>query len=222
MKTAFFPSTFPRSSNLVVYVAGWGTPLAAVEHLALPENHDLLICYDYQDLQLDFQFSDYDCIHLVAWSMGVWVANQVMPPIPLASATAINGTALPYDDKFGIPKAVFKGTLESLNEANRIKFEHRMCHDKTLFEHYQNLPKPRPLAEIQQELAALYQLINDEQEPKTLAWTHAIIGTQDRIFPTANQLAYWQTFSPQTNICTLEGGHYLLPYFHNWEKLWKK
>ncbi|HGG9315583.1 TPA: pimeloyl-ACP methyl esterase BioG family protein, partial [Neisseria meningitidis] len=53
MKTKFYNH---QGGHLILYFAGWGTPPDAVNHLILPENHDLLICYDYQDLNLDFDF----------------------------------------------------------------------------------------------------------------------------------------------------------------------
>ena len=77
-------------------------------HLILPTDHDLLICYDYQDLKLDFDFSAYQQIRVVAWSMGVWVAERVLQGITLQSVTAVNGTGLPCNDSFGIPYAFLK------------------------------------------------------------------------------------------------------------------
>ena len=118
MKTKFYDH---QGEHLIVYFAGWGTPLDAVAHLILPTNHNLLICYDYQDLTLDFDFSAYQQIRVVAWSMGVWVAERVLQGITLQSATAVNGTGLPCDDSFGIPYAIFKGTLENLEENTRSK-----------------------------------------------------------------------------------------------------
>ncbi len=99
-------------------------------HLILPTDHDLLICYDYQDLNLDFDFSAYRHIRLVAWSMGVWAAERALQGIRLKSATAVNGTGLPCDDNFGIPDTIFKATLDNLTENTRLKFERRICGDK--------------------------------------------------------------------------------------------
>ena len=80
MKTKFYDH---QGEHLIVYFAGWGTPLDAVAHLILPTDYDLLICYDYQDLKLDFDFSAYQQIRVVAWSMGVWVAERVLQGITL-------------------------------------------------------------------------------------------------------------------------------------------
>lgn len=220
MKTQFVSAPSQKANCLILYCAGWGTPPSAVAHLTLPEQCDLLICYGYQQLKLDFDCSAYQHIHLVAWSMGVWVAEQLFATLPLTTATAINGTPLPCDEQYGIPPAVFIGTLNGLNADSRQKFERRMCGDAASFEQYQKLPEHRPFSEIQQELTALYQGITHSQSSPTLAWSKAIIGTQDRIFPTSNQQAYWQQQSPHTTIQILNGGHYLLPHFHTWDALW--
>lgn len=205
-----------QGENLLVYFAGWGTPIEAVSHLELAENYDLLICYDYQDLRLDFDFSRYQQIRVVAWSMGVWVAERVLQGIKLTSATAVNGTALPCDDEQGIPYAIFKGTLDHLNDSTRAKFDRRMCGDKANFAFYQAFPS-RELQKIQQELTALFQATLQDKRTDLMEWTKAIIGTQDKIFPPHNQRQYW------ANRCLVEemaGAHYLFADFKQWSQLW--
>ena len=208
----------PPSRNLIVYFAGWGTPPSAVQHLAIPPAHDLLLCYDYRDFSLDFDFSRYEKVRLVAWSMGVWVADRVMGQVPLLSATAINGTGLPMHDEFGIPCAVFQGTLDTLDEINLGKFERRMCGDKQLLQHYQSLEGRRSIEEIHAELTALYDALSAEHQHTGLPWTKAIIGTQDRIFPTQNQRNYWHE---RCEVSEMVGGHYLFPLLQTWEQLWQ-
>lgn len=192
MKTKLIKNS-ERTSNLIVYFAGWGTPPSAVSHLVLPENTDLLICYDYRDFNLDIDFSMYQQVRLVAWSMGVWVANQVMQNVSLISATAINGTSFPCDDEMGIPRAVFKGTLEQLDEQNLVKFQRRMCGDSRTFQYYQQLADLRECDVLRTELSALYEGIQQDQG-KTIIWTRAILGEGDRIFPMKNQKNYWQVY----------------------------
>ncbi|EDJ90134.1 dithiobiotin synthetase [Haemophilus influenzae R3021] len=211
MKTKFYDH---QGEHLIVYFAGWGTPLDEVAHLILPTDHDLLICYDYQDLNLDFDFSAYQQIRVVAWSMGVWAAERALQGIRLKSATAVNGTGLPCDDNFGIPCAVFKGTLENLTENTRLKFERRMCGDKA--EDYQQFPT-RPFDEIHQELTALFAMIGQDRRTDLIRWTNALIGSQDKIFMPANQHRYW---TPRCTVQETDGGHYLFSRFSHWSALW--
>ncbi|MCR1837744.1 DUF452 family protein [Pasteurella caecimuris] len=205
-----------QAENLLVYFAGWGTPISAVSHLAMPENYDLLICYDYQDLSLDFDFSRYQKIRVVAWSMGVWVAERALQGIPLESATAVNGTGLPCDDQVGIPFSIFKGTLDNLNETTRAKFDRRICGDKTNLAFYHSAPA-RGFQEIQQELTALFHAIEQDQRTDLVLWTNAIIGRKDKIFSAENQQRYWQT---RCKINEIEGEHYLFSHLTHWAQLW--
>ncbi|MFZ7234485.1 DUF452 family protein [Avibacterium avium] len=187
-----------NNPNLIIYFAGWGTPASAVSHLALPENTDLLLCYDYQDLIFNVDLSPYSQIRVVAWSMGVWVANQVLGQTPLVSATAINGTGKPCDDAMGIPQAVFIGTLEQLDERNLAKFQRRMCGDSDIFQHYQGLTEQRDWQKVHSELTALYHAMQQTQRrQRSIQWTKAIVGEKDRIFPVQNQLSFWQAYQAE-------------------------
>ncbi|WP_440209977.1 DUF452 family protein [Actinobacillus pleuropneumoniae] len=210
-----------QQANLIIYFAGWGTPASVVSHLALPNGYDLLICYDYQDLNFPaFDFSRYQTVRLVAWSMGVWVAEKVLPEINLASATAINGTLFPKHDLWGIPLQIFDGTLQTLNAENRLKFERRMCGDKQLLNVYLALPEQRSLAEIHHELEVLNTAIEANLVTPKLHWTNVIIGEKDRIFSAQNQLAFWQDKRVRMTHLS-KGEHYLWQHFSEWEQLWQ-
>jgi uncharacterized protein HI_1552 len=213
VKTKFYDH---QGKHLIVYFAGWGTPLDAVAHLILPTNHNLLICYDYQDLTLDFDFSAYQQIRVVAWSMGVWVAERVLQGITLQSATAVNGTGLPCDDGFGIPYAIFKGTLDNLTENTRSKFERRICGDKVSFERYQQF-SARSFNEIHRELIALFAMIQQDKRTDLIHWTNAWVSSHDKIFMPANQHQYWAL---RCAVQEIEGEHYVFSRFTHWSALW--
>lgn len=204
-----------QQSKLIVYFAGWGTPLQAVAHLTLPADYDLLLCYDYRSLELEFDFSSYQEVHLVAWSLGVWAAERAMQCVPLASATAINGTGLPKDDEFGIPQAIFTGTLEGLSPESRLKFERRMCRKADLAQ-YQAF-EPRPFDEIQKELGVLNALVSANRIHGLIEWQRALISSGDKIMPPAHQHAYWQQQQVRTQ--ELEGEHYPFLQFSSWLEL---
>ncbi|MFD1807002.1 pimeloyl-ACP methyl esterase BioG family protein [Pasteurella oralis] len=207
-----------QGQHVIVYFAGWGTPPSVVQHLRLPENYDLVICYDYQQLACDFDFTSYQTIRVVAWSMGVWVAKRIMQPYQLSSATAINGTGYPCHDQFGIPCTIFEGTLTGLNEENRHKFERRICGNKTALQDYQQLAQRPTLDEIYSELTALYQGLQQDQRTDLILWSKAIIGTKDKIFPAQHQRDYWQS---RCQITEVEAEHLLFPQFSHWAQCWE-
>lgn len=55
-----------------------------------------MLCYDYRETAFEEDLNRYDEIHLVAWSMGVRMAECTLADTyTLTSATAINGTSRP-------------------------------------------------------------------------------------------------------------------------------
>lgn len=182
---------FPR---LTLFFAGWGMD----EHPFMdcrPADSDLLVCYDYRSLEFDFTLlQGYRDIRLVAWSMGVWAASVVLQDaaVPLGERIALNGTVTPVDDRRGIPQAVFGKTLESLNEVALEKFIRRMCLRKENLAAFLSKRPQRPVEELKEELRKIGEQVKAVAVPR-LEWGRAVIGTDDLIFPAANQRNAWQT-----------------------------
>lgn len=209
-------------SKLLLFFAGWSASPGSFSHLVAAEDTDLWICYDYRDLTFDEDLSAYREIHLVAWSLGVWVASVVFreKEWSFTDAIAINGTTCPIHDRQGIPDAIFKGTLENITEEGMHRFNRRMCGRKEILQAYEQIPA-RPLDEIREELLYLYEQIT-ESAPVTsdsFLWTRAFISSADRIFPTENLRAFWQGRCPVTEI---EAPHYLFYLWKQWNELWKQ
>ena len=125
-----------NQKHLLLFFAGWGmdeTPFLQIH----PTNKDWLICYDYRSLEFDaIILQEYSEITLIAWSMGVWAASQIMkqyPSVTLSQSIAINGTPYPIHETKGITPAIFEGTLQGLNEQSLQKFQRRMCGSKEKF-----------------------------------------------------------------------------------------
>ena len=186
-------SSMQRCPRLLLFFAGWGMD----EHPFLqyaPQDSDLMICYDYRTLDFDTSLlTGYAVIDVVAWSMGVWVASQVLSNVslPIRRRIAINGTPFLIDEKRGIPPAIFMGTLKGLNEVTLRKFQRRMCTDGNAFTRFQLTSPQRGIEELKEELVAVagqYRTL----PAGTFTWEQAIIGENDRIFPPANQRTAWK------------------------------
>lgn len=208
-----------KGRHLIVYFAGWGTPPSLVKHLQIPHDSDLLICYDYDDLNCLFDFSSYQSIRIIAWSMGVWVAERIMHQQTLLSATAINGSGLPCHPKYGIPPHVFQGTLTNLSSQTRQYFERRMCGDKTTLSSYLQSPDYRTFDNIHNELHSLSQAITNDSRTDLIIWTHAFISQQDNIFPPSNLQQYWKSRCP---IINFPHHHLLFQHFTHWADFWEE
>lgn len=196
--------------RLVLFFAGWGmdeTPFLDYR----PQDSDLMICYDYRRLELDVKaLASYREICLVAWSMGVWAASQVMGQTQalagnVVRSTAINGTPYPVDQERGIPPAIFDGTLHGLCEASLLKFQRRMCADGEAFRHFQTIAPRRPWEELRDELEAIGKQCQS-LPPSDFVWNRAIIGNADRIFRPQAQHDAWQ--AQGTAIKQVDAAHY--------------
>ena len=211
------------SPSLILCLAGWSTSPELFRHLEVPEQTDLWIAYDYRTLAFEEAFAPYKEVHLVAWSLGVWVATRLWAGHrSFTTATALNGTPFPMHDTLGIPTAIFEGTLHHISEEGMRRFNRRMCGDKETFNRYSEL-SPRPLEEIREELESLYNQILPEKlesaDPRiSTFWDQAIQSTEDKIFPATNLRNYWQGRCP---IQEIKAPH--LPFYHyqSWNELWK-
>lgn len=180
--------------RLTLFFAGWGMD----EHPFMdccPTDSDLLVCYDYRSLEFDFSLlQGYRDIRLVAWSMGVWVASVVLQDaaVSLGERIALNGTVTPIDDRRGIVQGVFEKTLEGLNELTLEKFIRRMCLRKENLAAFLSKRPQRPVEELKEELRKIGEQVKAGAVPR-LEWGRAVIGTDDLIFPAANQRNAWQT-----------------------------
>ena len=220
------------SSQLIIYFCGWGMTPATVSHLTLPAQCDLLTLYDYRTLELsddlaDLPWDSYEAVTIVAWSLGVWAAEQVVPHWSILPTKqrliAVAGSPYPMHDQWGIPKQIFVGTLEGLTDENRQRFNRRMCGGKRYKQLYDILSE-RPTTELRDELQAVYDslatLEASESTPHTrLAWDLAIIGERDQIFPAKNLSTLWKAVNVPTLLFP-DGYHYLFDLWQSWSELW--
>ena len=192
------------NSKVIVFFNGWGMDESVISHLE-PENCDVIMFYDYNTLDVDFDFSvlnKYSQKYLVSWSMGVMCATLFN--IEYKSVTAINGTLSPIDDKFGIPKRIYDLTIRGFSPIGRDKFV------KNMFDTEVELPSvKREFEEQKSELSALknYSANTDFKYNKIL------ISNNDKIIPTKNQVAFWG-IEPN-----LDSGHCPFYLFTKWSEL---
>lgn len=202
--------------RLLLIFLGWGADGGTLVSDAAPSaqlhrpGYDILALWDYRNEDFDPSvLSHYREVCVVAWSFGVMEAARILGshPIPanITLMLAVGGTPRPVDDLYGIPRAVFNGTLANLNERNLRKFYRRMFADKHSWELFQAVMPQRPLNELKDELCVLGQRAT--QPIPALPWTAAYIGEQDAIFPPKNQHACWTDLQTST-VSTPCAGHH--------------
>ena len=196
-----------ESHRLLLFFNGWGMDFHPFVSLKEPDR-DFLCCYDYRDLTFDTEMlSRYQEIEVVAWSLGVWVANKVLAEqhLPVCSSTAINGTLTPIHEEQGIPAAIFQGTIDHLDERGLRKFQRRMCQSADDFQSFLKVAPQREAAELKEELICLQESITLHPDTPIGHWDKVYIGLNDRIFPAENQKKAWESLVP---IRLIPEGHY--------------
>jgi biotin synthesis protein BioG len=207
-----------KHEKCILFFNGWGMDCNAVKHLQ-SSDYDIFICYDYRNFtKQELEFNTYKEVSVIAWSLGVWVAEQLLVShFPKFTKTiAINGTPQPIDNNLGIAEQVFAHTLENWNEHNRKKFNARMCGGNKQLLEYMPYMSQRSCEEQREELQFLYNAIRNNAHKDKTQWTEAIIGTNDLIFTAQNQHNYWQN---HTNCRTLPLPHFPFAKFRSWDEI---
>jgi len=207
-----------NNTRLLLFFCGWGNdphPFLKLKDDAC----DVLMFYDYKKFETDIDIkavvAEYTEVHLLAWSLGVFVANTLLQNIPFTSATAVNGTLKAIDDHFGIPPAIFEGTIQNFNERNRNKFFRRMCVNPEAIAYFN---ENKPQRELQEQLEELQTLQNEvmNAKPQHNIFDSAIIGRQDSVFPPQNMINFWAEILGKANLEILDAPHFL---FNQYKRL---
>lgn len=192
-----------NNKKVIIFFNGWGMDENPVKHLDC-EDYDVVIIYDYNNLNTDLVLKNYDEKYIISWSMGVVIAginNNAINEIikDYKSATAISATPFIIDDKFGIPEKIYNLTLKGFNETSALKFIDRMFTETFKFENFTNRSFESKKSEL--EKMTIYK------SDFNINYKRAIIPEKDYIVPTRNQKRYWKK-SENTEITTINSGHY--------------
>lgn len=178
-----------RESRLILIFSGWSTSVDQYRDCVF-SGWDTAIVSDYRDLStLDIP-SHYKTVYIFAYSLGVFAAS--IHKIDAAVKVAICGTGYPISDRFGIPKAIFRGTAENLSVRNLAKFHRRMAGSRLKYEQMlTSLPMNPDIDALREELLSIDRYRNFENPDR---WHRAYIASDDAIFPPDNQRNYWYEF----------------------------
>ncbi|MDH4319601.1 MAG: DUF452 family protein, partial [Desulfobulbaceae bacterium] len=178
----------------LLFLAGWGMDPTPFADLPSP-GVDVLLCYDYSEMNLGSLpelLTDYNEVHLTAWSMGVWVGARLFEGQSerFASSTAINGTLCPIDDKRGLDGEGYRRMLDNFSETILTEFYDQMFNDQLeLLRFCRSRPQRSP-EDIHRELALLYEAYQ-ASGPAPDIYHRKIVSGHDRIFSIRNQVRAW-------------------------------
>lgn len=202
-----------NNASLILFFNGWGMDAGVIKSLSC-DGFDLLEINDYSTCTALPALPEYDRVILIAWSLGVVAAAQC--EINSDVAIAINGSLRPIDETFGIPPAIFQGTIDNWHERGRNKFNRRMCGDRETLAHFNTHSPCRTVEAQQQELIAIRDAVQNQPEPANI-FDVAMVSSGDRIMPATAQTAYWKR--EKTAVVELDASHYLFNRWNSWKEL---
>ncbi len=205
-----------KSNKLLLFFTGWGHCPNTLSQIKTT-GFDVAVAFDYRqkpnptDLQKIINL--YDEVHLLAWSFGVFVANEVLQGVKLHSSIAINGSISPISNDKGIPIRIFNKTLQTITPENLQKFNLRMCNNNEAQAYYSKCKPNRTFAEQKQELQFLKDWATNTPTDTNI-FQSAYISSNDKIFTPQNLQNAWEQLLPKSKIKIMEAPHFPF-YLHN-------
>ena len=206
-----------NNRKLIVFFGGWSFDFRPFECLK-SYDYDVLMFYDYTDLNIPCEIPNYDKKILITWSMGVFIAYLLKGNLPeFNKKIAVNGTPYPIDNDLGIPKRTFDLTLKYAETGLQGKFYENVFTNSEFLEKYYKNPVQRTIPNRIKELESLNSLIrNTDINYDNNYYDYAIVGNNDKIIPTKNQIKMWKDKAKM-----LDSGHFPFYNYTCWDEICK-
>jgi len=210
--------------SVLLFFNGWGMDEKIARYLSNNSSddcpYDILHCNDYRDTilpeEVHNQLKNYEQRIVIAWSFGVWVANQVGLS-NVTKAIALNGTLSPINTFKGIAPPIFQATLDNYDEHNRERFMRRICGGNRGYKAFEPMAPERTVLDQKRELIALQkQVLSGYRNDRSWCYQHVIIGGKDLIFTDTAQQRAW----PDTRQTLINDMPHLPFYeFNSWQEI---
>ncbi|MCE3036326.1 DUF452 family protein [Helicobacter sp. faydin-H20] len=175
--------------STILFFLGFGSNPNFFSHYineAYHKTYRIIFVYDYKDNHLDLTFLQNQEVYLIAWSMGVAIANYFAPKnLNIKKSIAINGTNLGIHKTLGIPPAIFMHTIKHFN---LLDFYVNVFDSKNFLDNIKDICKSQLILELQNLYTTLTTI-----PPKQSLWDYAITSQNDKIFQAKYQLQAWQS-----------------------------
>jgi len=205
-----------NNDKLIIFFAGWSYDYLPFKFLDCGD-YDVVMFYDYENINYYMDFSCYKEINLITWSMGVFIAYLLRDKLPkFRTKLAINGTPFPVDDDYGIPQKIFDLTLTHAAIGLKGKFYKNVISNEKNFERYMQSPVERSIENRVSELQKLSDHAKNTEYNYEKFYDYALIGNNDKIVPTNNQINFWER---NASYKILETGHFPFYDYNSWEEL---
>ncbi len=176
-----------NSDKLILFFTGWGCDEHEFAHLKTAT--DVLLLYNYVDLNFYFDFSKYKEINLIAFSAGVFVASVLDYNFSINKKIAISGNPYLFDEELGLSKSL-QDILYNITEDNADEFTRKYL-IKTEDEYKNFHISNRTPDSCQIEFDALKKLYNANKHKIKNIFDIAFIGADDPLFKPSMQKNFY-------------------------------
>ena len=203
-----------NSSDLIVFFAGWGCDYN--QFVNLHDKIDILILYDYQNLELDFDFRKYHNIYIIAYSAGIFVSCLASDKIPnVRKKIALCGNPYLFDNILGINAQKLE-ILKNINLDNYLEFRRNyMVYSDEEYKKYNELQSLRSIESCANELTYLQKLYNEYKDTIEPKFDKAYAAENDLLF---NVDAQKDFYKDKLNIIK-DARHHIFFRFNSFEEM---
>ena len=170
-----------NAQDLILFFSGWGCD--ENQFTNLHDNKDVLILYDYHDLTLDFDFSNYANIYIIAYSAGVFAASVMADKLPhIRQKIAVCGNPYLFDKTLGLSPKIIQ-VFRKISLDNYLDFRKKyMVFNEDEYEKYNQLQSLRTIESCQEELDALNSIYEQKKHQINPLFDKAVMAENDLIF----------------------------------------
>lgn len=176
-----------NSDTLLIFFTGWGCDEYEFEHLKA--DCDVLLLYDYSDLNLDFDFSKYKKFNLISFSAGVFVASVFNFDFKIDEKIAISGNPYLFDENLGLSKEM-QNIFQSITVENADDFARNYLvktdDEWKVFHH-----SKRTLESCKAEFDSLKEIYKLNKHNVKDIFDFALFGESDKIFNLSVQKEFY-------------------------------
>ena len=177
-----------NSDNLIIFFTGWGCDEYEFEHLK--SIGDVLILYDYSDLNLNFDFSKYKEINLLAFSAGVFIASIFNFDFKINKKIALSGNPYLFDENMGLSKEI-QEVLYNVTEKTADDFARNYL-VKTDVEWQKFHHSKRTIVSCKAEFDSLKRMYEVNKQNIKDIFDVAVFGEYDPIFNVSKQKEFYK------------------------------
>ncbi|EES90248.1 pimeloyl-ACP methyl esterase BioG family protein [Helicobacter canadensis] len=203
-----------NNKNILLLFGGFASHFSHFQNF-IPSNYDWILLSHYQHLDfstlenllLPLQNKN---LHLLGFSMGVWVAhlflNQTSIASKFKSKTAVNGTEYGIHETYGINPKLFALTQK--------KFNLESFKQNLFGNHY---PPPKNFLFLEESLLKdelKFFLDHQHHMDNSSKWDRIIISSNDLVFPTQTQKNFWDCQGYKQQILEIDAPHFA---FFDWK-----